>query len=161
MGLSPIFNHLQTMSLGDTQEAIHVHGMPKKMHGHDALGFWGNKFFQNIEIQVPGSGLAINRNRHGPAMHNPKSGRNICAGANQDFVPGPKTGGSRGQFQRGGSTGGGHPVATAAVRSKLILKLIQGFAETSRNFSPRQGGLDRLDVLGKDFRFEDGYHDWT
>src|ERR1700685_3187160 len=131
------------------------------MNRNDRPGSRRYQRFHQVEIEIPGHVLGINRDRQGAVVEDPQSRRDIGAGADQDFVTRPDARRIDCEVERGSSAGHGNAVLASAISRETLLEAIEIAPEISGNLaSPQRIGYVG-DLRFTDRGFKNGYHYFT
>ena len=86
VSLGGIFNHHQTMALGNFQNRIHICRLSVKMHGDNGFGLVGDGAFYSLYVNREGTRINVHKYRFGARVVNRRHRRHKGKGDGNHFV---------------------------------------------------------------------------
>ena len=124
--MGSIFDHGDTMFGGQRQQRIHIRGQPPKVDGDDRLGPFGDRRFDQVDIQVIGFGINIDKDRGCAGQAGGVGGGNKGVGRHNHLVTRADTDHTQGCFQGQRAIDRGKTIPGPMQTSKGTLKFAHG-----------------------------------
>src|SRR5581483_4330710 len=156
--LGAVLDHGETVTIGDLEQPIHVDGVTEEVHRDDRARPLDHEGLDQVEIEVPGDRLGVDRHRNAAVAVDTERSRDVRASADQDLGAGLEAERAHSELERRGAARHGDAVRGADVVRELALERGQILPERARDLPGPHGGRNRLDVLLVDDRLVDRDH---
>ena len=123
-----------------------------------AFVFGRDQLLDEVEVEVPGRPLGVDRDRHGAVVVRGERGRDVRGRADEHFVSGRQVQRLHGEVESGRPARGRDPVARADEGRELLLERGQVLAERARDLAGANGRRHGLGLLLADERLVDRDH---
>ena len=86
MCLSGVFNYKQIVTLGDVADSVHLSRFSHEVYGHDGAGFFSDRIFNPVGIDVEGVPFDIDESGNKAGMKNGIARGNKGKGGHYDLI---------------------------------------------------------------------------